>query len=117
MSHAPVPLNGLRSPQYSDGAEIGKDFVVASGDQPPSESDFSSWQHIPAPSDGSFTGFAASGHGGSAILNSQHRCTIVVGPKWESDVEPLTITVRNPQKDSKLSGMKQFITYEVLSNV
>lgn len=81
------------------------------------ESDFSTWEHLPASSSGSFTSLASTGYGGSGALNSQHQSRIVVGPRWESDVEPLRIAVRNPQRDSKLSGMKQFITYEVFSDV
>jgi sorting nexin-9/18/33 len=118
LSYPPVTdgsRNGLRSPQCSNGSEISD---VALADQSSFENDFSSWQHLPSPNDGIYTGYATSGGlGGSGILNSQHGCTIVVGPKWQSDMETLSIIVRNPQKDSKLSGMKQFITYEVLSDV
>lgn len=37
------------------------------------------------------------------------------GPKWESSGEPLRITVGRPEKRSKFSGIKQFISYEVVA--
>ena len=101
-------------PSHQMSDELADDDFVAVGDIGNGEGDFSAGQHLPVTNGASFNSLVAAGSG---ILNSQHRCRIVVGPRWESDVEALRITVQNPQKDSKLSGMKQFITYEVLSDV
>ncbi|XP_065830035.1 sorting nexin-33-like [Oscarella lobularis] len=64
-----------------------------------------------------FTSFTAETQGTSGVLNSRHQCRIIFGPRWQSAVEPLTLTVSNPQKDSKFSGIKHFIVYEVKTNV
>eukprot|EP00118_Oscarella_pearsei_P006779 m.31324 g.31324 ORF g.31324 m.31324 type:complete len:516 (+) comp31480_c0_seq6:14-1561(+) len=69
------------------------------------------------PSVANFTSFTADSQGMSGLLNPQHKCRIIVGPTWQSSVQPLKLKVSNPQKDSKYGGIKQFITYEVTSDV
>ena len=50
-------------------------------------------------------------------LAAEKLYVITEGPKWECATEPIRVLVGKPERKSKYSGMKQFITYEVESKV